>query len=87
MQDTETSNGMAIRDTSAQDIAKPTHELMRGRRRRPIIIAAIALAVMLLAAWIGQRRLSGAQSVSADRVRVAQVTRGDLVRDIAAEAG
>lgn len=76
---------MAIRDTSAQDISRPAHELKRLRARRPIFLTATALVGIACIGWVGRGWLSGAESVSAQRLRIAEVTRGDLVRDIAAE--
>ena len=76
---------MAIRDTSAQDTSRPAHELNRLQRRRPVILVTVALIVVACSAWLGRNWLSGAQSVSAHRLRIAEVVRGDLVRDIAAE--
>lgn len=76
---------MAIRDTSAQDVAKSSTELTRQRRRLPIIIGVIGLVVVAFVGWIGRSWWSGTQSVSADRIRIAEVVRGDLVRDIAAD--
>ncbi|ASR42672.1 efflux transporter periplasmic adaptor subunit [Xanthomonas citri pv. mangiferaeindicae] len=71
-----------IRDTSAQDtvhIARP------ARRRRWLAIAAAAIAVIAALAWLVAGWASGATSIDAARLRIAEVTRGDLVRDIAAE--
>jgi HlyD family secretion protein len=71
-----------IRDTSAQDtvhVARPT------RRRRWLAIAAAAIAVIAALAWLVAGWASGATSIDAARLRIAEVTRGDLVRDIAAE--
>ncbi|MDQ2821200.1 MAG: efflux RND transporter periplasmic adaptor subunit [Pseudomonadota bacterium] len=68
-----------IRDTSQQDavLAPPA----AARTRRYLIIAAVVAAVVgagayLLAGWRGNE-----QSVSAARLRIAEVTRGTLVRD------
>jgi HlyD family secretion protein len=43
--------------------------------------------VLLLAviAWVGAQWLSGSRSLSGDRLRIATVTRGDLLRDISAD--
>ena len=76
---------MAIRDTSAQDIPASPATLARQRRRTPLAIAAVAIAVPAVALWVGQGWLAGGRSVDAARVRIAEVTRGDLVRDISAE--
>jgi HlyD family secretion protein len=67
-----------IKDTSGQDTvlaaAPPS-------RRKPLLIAAGGVAglvavVMLLSGWLGSSR-----SVDAARLRIAEVTRGTLVRD------
>lgn len=76
---------MSIRDTSAQD--RPIAGAAVPSRRRPTwliggAIAAVAVAgvVWLLGGWN-----AGARSFDASRLRIAEVTRGDLVRDISAE--
>lgn len=69
-----------IRDTSAQDVI-----IERSRRwpwlrwLLPVAGVAIVLALLLsaLSTW-----LSAEASVSADRIRIATVQRGDLVRDL-----
>lgn len=74
-----------IRDTSGQDrvIAAPP---VSPRRKQLLIGGAIgaalllALAIPTLGRWLG-----AGQSVSADRVRVAEVRRGTLVRDVAVQ--
>ncbi|MDH5835172.1 efflux RND transporter periplasmic adaptor subunit [Luteimonas kalidii] len=74
-----------IRDTSAQDqvLARP-----RGLRRLPkawLLGGAGGLALLALAVWVIGGWTSGASSYDASRVRIAEVTRGDLVRDLSAE--
>lgn len=75
---------MAIRDTAAQDIQRsPPPATQRWRKRLPWALALLAVAaavIFLVRAWA-----VGSQSVDAGRLRIAEVTRGDLVRDIAAE--
>lgn len=70
-----------IRDTSAQDrtLAAPP---AASTRRRWIIggvaaVALLALAVPTLGRWLGAE-----QSVSGERLRIAEVRRGTLVRDV-----
>jgi HlyD family secretion protein len=73
-----------FRDTSAQDIPLAT---AAGWRRRAPWIAAVALLVLAGLTVPGLLRLLSAQSsVSASRLGFATVTRGDLTRDVAAEA-
>lgn len=71
---------MAIRDTSAQDVQlQPAHRLAWLKYAVPATILAIITVVgfSLFSNW-----LSAEASVSADRIRLAQVNRGDLVRDL-----
>ncbi len=73
---------MSIRDTSAQD---RTIETGSASRRRALMVGLVivALAVgtgVVMTAWRG-----GSRSVDAERIRIATVTRGDLVRDLSAE--
>ncbi len=74
---------MMIRDTSAQDhsVAPPPGANWR-RWRWP------AVAVLLVLGGIGfaaKSWVSGSRSFDSSRVRIAEVKRGDLVRDIAAD--
>lgn len=73
---------MSIRDTSAQDRTLAGNTGTRNRR-----LAAIALGVagLLLAGWLVSAWSAGGRSYDASRLRIAEVVRGDLVRDIAAE--
>jgi HlyD family secretion protein len=70
-----------IRDTSAQDrVIAPTG------RRFPVRIAGIAagaLALILLSAWLFSGWRSSALAANAARLRIAPVTQGTLVRDAA----
>jgi HlyD family secretion protein len=77
---------MSIRDTSAQDRPVATPASQQSRKRRHYLVAGGAAAiVLLLAAWLISGWASGSRSFDASRVRIAEVTRGDLVRDISAE--
>lgn len=74
---------MSIRDTAAQD--QPVATPRSARRRRWLVgglglLAAVAAAFWLLSGWA-----AGSRSIDASRVRIAEVKRGDLVRDIAAD--
>lgn len=79
------SDPFRIRDTSAQDnVIKPAASARRNRK--PWLIGGIAgAAVLALAVWVISGWMSGGRSFDASRVRVAEVTRGDLVRDISAD--
>ena len=75
---------MNIRDTSAQD--RPLADRApRHKRRQWMVGGAIGLAVLLAAGWLLSSWSGGSRSYGADGVRIAEVTRGDLVRDISAE--
>ncbi|MDQ2701272.1 MAG: efflux RND transporter periplasmic adaptor subunit [Pseudomonadota bacterium] len=79
---------MSIRDTSAQDrpVASATVAGQRQhKRRQALVVGGIGAVVLLLAIWLVNGWAAGSRSFDAERVRVAQVTRGDLVRDISAE--
>ena len=70
---------MAIRDTSAQDVQVSTTEPGRGRRR--LLLVGGATAVALVLAFGVAARFTGSRSVDAQRLRIAEVTRGTFVRD------
>lgn len=77
---------MPIRDTSAQDRPLATAAGGQARTRRGWLLAGgIAATVVLLVAWLLSGWSAGSRSFDADRVRIATVERGDLVRDISAE--
>lgn len=74
-----------IRDTSAQDrtIAAPP-----ASRRKLVLIVAGALAVLLITGFAVpsmQRWFSAERSVSGERLRIAEVKRGTLVRDVSVQ--
>jgi len=71
-----------IRDTAGQDQAVAA----RPASRRNLVAGVVAGALVLaLAGWVASGWLGGARSYDASRIRIATVTRGDLVRDISAE--
>lgn len=80
---------MSIRDTSAQDQtigATAANALAhRSRRRRNLLLATGGGALLLATVWLAQGWSAGGRSVDASRLRIAEVRRGDLVRDIAAD--
>ncbi|HKE95963.1 MAG TPA: HlyD family efflux transporter periplasmic adaptor subunit [Povalibacter sp.] len=74
-----------IRDTSAQD--RPVDQEPRLRRRRHLFIAAGvggALLVLIVGLLI-HHWLSAEVSVPRQRVRIAEVTRGEFIRDVSAQ--
>jgi len=82
---------MSIRDTSAQD--RPLHgssaasqAAAASPRRRQWLYAGAGIAVLIVAiGWLLSGWTAGARSIDGSRVRIAEVKRGDLVRDISAE--
>jgi HlyD family secretion protein len=81
----DTQTRYRIRDTSGQDQA-PTSTSSSLRRRKPWLIGGIAAAAILaLAAWVISGWASGGRSFDASRLRIAEVKRGDLVRDLSAD--
>lgn len=75
---------MTIRDTSGQDLSLNRSPFAASRRRWLIVggIAVVLVAAVggVLSSWRG-----GGRSVDATRLRIAEVQRGDLVRDLSAE--
>lgn len=72
-----------IRDTAGQDHINTT-PARRNRRTWALAVIATAIVVALIG-WVATRWLGGTHSFDATRVRIAQVTRGDLVRDLSAD--
>ena len=73
-----------FRDTSGQDQVI-TPRGLSSRLPRWSLPAVIAVLVLCAIGWVGMRWLSGTRSFDADRLRIATVTRGDLLRDISAD--
>lgn len=73
-----------IRDTSGQDrpLAKPTIAKPWRRRLSQILVA---LAVLGGLGYVVRGWLGASQSVDRDRIRIARVERGTLVRDVVAD--
>ncbi len=72
-----------IRDTSGQDSMLAASTSPR-RSRKLWLLGGVALLVALTS-WVVLGWASGGRSVDAERLRIAEVTRGDLVRDINAD--
>ena len=76
---------MSIRDTSAQDQAIAQATPQARKRRQWLVAAAAALVLLLAIGWLVTGWSAGSRSFDGSRVRIAAVTRGDLVRDISAD--
>ena len=70
-----------IRDTSSQDAVISTPPAHQGKRRA--LIGASALAVVAACFMLFSKWGSSEQSVNGSRLRIAEVTRGTLIRDAA----
>ncbi|HET9331799.1 MAG TPA: efflux RND transporter periplasmic adaptor subunit [Steroidobacteraceae bacterium] len=73
-----------IRGTDAQDTPVSTPVGLWQRHRLPILVGAAALVVLLFA-WLIHGWLRSGQVISRERLRIAEVTRGHFVRDVAAD--
>lgn len=73
-----------IRGTDAQDKPLSTPAGPWQRHRLPILIGAAALVVLLFA-WLIHGWLRSGQVISRERLRIAEVSRGHFVRDVAAD--
>ncbi|HWS78031.1 MAG TPA: efflux RND transporter periplasmic adaptor subunit, partial [Thermomonas sp.] len=72
-----------IRDTAGQDqVVAPstTH-----RRRNRVAVAIAGVALLAVTGWLVSGWMGGGRSYDAARVRIAEDTRGDLVRDLSAD--
>src|SRR3546814_17694242 len=76
---------MSIRDTSGQDQALSQASPLARKRRQWMIGVAAGLGLLLLVGWLVTGWRAGSRSFDGSRVRIAEVTRGDLVRDISAD--
>lgn len=75
---------MSISDTSAQDVA-----IAPPSRRRPMIVWSGVAATLIILLWLTapvvMRWSQAEQSVALERLRLAQVQRGDFLRDISVQ--
>ncbi|MGQ4661073.1 efflux RND transporter periplasmic adaptor subunit [Lysobacter sp. F6437] len=76
---------MSIRDTSGQDQTITPASPFARKRRQWLIGGAAGLVLLLLVGWLVIAWSGGSRSYDASRLRIAEVTRGDLVRDISAD--
>ena len=74
-----------IRDTSAQDRPVDPQPQLRRRRFRMFVIVGGGTLVLLLVALLVRSWLSAEVSVPLERVRIAEVTRGEFIRDVSAQ--
>lgn len=74
---------MGIRDTSGQDQVLATSG--KQLRRHWLIGGVLGLVLLLLAGWLATSWSAGSRSLDGAGMRIAAVTRGDLVRDISAD--
>jgi len=74
-----------IPDTSAQDRPLSAAPKDRPAWRRWLWPAVGAIPVLALLAWVVAGWGAGSRSYDASRIRIAEVKRGDLVRDISAD--
>ena len=72
-----------IRDTAGQDHIPATPA--RQHHRKWILASIAVVTTLALIGWVSSSWLGGSRSYNASRLRIAEVTRGDLVRDLSAE--
>ena len=75
---------MTIRDTSGQDLSL-NRSPFAASRRRWLIVGGIAVALTVAIGGVLSSWRGGGRSVDTARLRIAEVQRGDLVRDLSAE--
>ena len=71
-----------IRDTSAQD--RSLSPAQAPASRRPLWLAGAGVLALVLLGWVLSGWLGSARAVSVDRLRLAEASRGLLVRDASA---
>lgn len=76
---------LAMRDTRAQDSAVAANGASRKRRRIMLIAAGAGFAFLILALFLARDWMASSQTASLDRLRIATVTRGPFVRDVAGQ--
>ena len=75
---------MTIRDTSGQDLSL-NRSPFAASRRLWLIVGGIAVALVVAIGGVLSSWRGGGRSVDTARLRIADVQRGDLVRDLSAE--
>jgi HlyD family secretion protein len=74
-----------IRDTSGQDTVLGAPAASARRRRKWLVGGVAGVAMIAFAGWVIAGWSGGGRSYDASRLRIAEVKRGDLVRDISAD--
>ena len=74
-----------MRDTSAQDVAVDTTPDRRRRRRTWLIAAAAVLSLLIVAVPVVSRWAAADRSVDGATLRIAEVTRGRFLSDVAVQ--
>ncbi len=74
-----------IPDTAGQDQILSRSSSSPIRRKRWLIGAGVGAVVLLLTIWVVVGWSGGGRSFDASRLRIAEVERGDLVRDLSAD--
>jgi HlyD family secretion protein len=74
-----------IRDTSAQDRSIAPTPVSRTRRYGWIALAALGVVLLLVALPTVGRWLGAERSIASERLRIAEVRRGTLVRDVSVQ--
>ena len=74
-----------IRDTSGQDQVMSNRTLASKSRKSWLLMGAAGIAVLALAVWVVAGWSGGGRSYDDARLRIAEVKRGDLVRDLSAD--
>lgn len=79
------NNRSRIAGTAGQDKTLSNAALPGWRHTRWLPLATSAVAVLALAIWVVSGWVGGGHSFDGERLRIAEVTRGDLIRDISAD--
>lgn len=74
-----------IRDTAGQDAPVAPQTAPARQRKRWLAWGIAGVAGLALAGWVAAGWMGGGRSFDAERLRIAEVTRGDLVRDLSAD--
>jgi len=74
-----------IPDTSGQDAVRAGTAGRTVSMRRWLLAGGVALLLLAVLAWVASGWMGGGRSFDSARLRIAEVTRGDLVRDLSAD--